>query len=286
MALSIEHILNTLKTRYGQLVTKPEDFLFYREDFTQACESAMKEYAFYRPLLKKLEVVSSPRGIYMGDEVIDVRNLRISNHLFNKLSPKLHRRLKDFDTITHILKTPYSIPVVAECACNYVIHRIKVTNELLDYMLEGDTSFNFKMLSYNPKTLSVKIGSNTWSDADVEYKDNTKEVTLTGGGGTLKVDLTKNLLKCSGLTINTQTPVFCSYNPIFPLIEGLSLRDKLAIDLAIGHCLISLGTIKAQLQMENDVVNFNADDLVTQGQALIDKTFEKLEASSTTYAQL
>ena len=319
--LSAQELTELACIRYGQLVTPIEVYKFGDSEQEQLLKDVVEEYTQYIPMTKIINTTVTPEGVFLGNDIISVRNMRMDNFYFSKLSPRMNRRQRRFDAHTKKLYAPMSLPVIVECGAMYPYGRISV-NTQMDTVLTGDPYVSFKLRNHKQGTLKVTIGKYSWNDATTQnlvilaqsgvtssivYDPVTQRVTISDIGqytyypdayalaedpnnpdntATVVFDPVTQTLSVAGLkslTLDGETPVIVSYNTNKPVVQGLGLRDKLFVDLYIGRLMLALGNIKSEVVMEGDIIGFNNSDLLSQGKELIDKTLELLMSSSTTY---
>lgn len=279
--LNIQELTDLACIRYGQLIT-PLDI--YQLD-TEACEKLLidvvEEYSHFIPMTKELTIQGSPSGTFLGDDIISVRNVRMDNFYFSKLSPRMDRRQRKFNAHTKMLYMPLSMPVIVECGAKYPVGRISVVDDK-ETLLAGDTSIKMSIVNFREHTLSITAGEFSWNDKNSDYSEDV--VTLEGTAGTVAT-YTKStkVLLITGITAVNNAQIIVKYNTDKPVVQGLGLRDRLFVDLFIGRLMLALGNAKSQLVMDGDVVGFANDELTTQGQALVESTLTLLMSSSTTY---
>jgi hypothetical protein len=279
--LNIQELTDLACIRYGQLIT-PLDI--YQFD-TEACEKLLidvvEEYSHFIPMTKELTIQGSPSGTFLGDDIISVRNVRMDNFYFSKLSPRMDRRQRKFNAHTKMLYMPLSMPVIVECGAKYPVGRISVVDDK-ETLLAGDTSIKMSIINFREHTLSITAGEFSWNDKNSDYSEDI--VTLEGTAGTVAT-YTKStkVLLITGITAINNAQIVVKYNTDKPVVQGLGLRDRLFVDLFIGRLMLALGNAKSQLVMDGDVVGFANDELTTQGQALVESTLALLMSSSTTY---
>lgn len=284
--ISVQDLINVAYIRYGQLITPPDIYQLTLDKCEDLLKSVVEEYSYYVPMTKELKINGSPGGTFLGDDIISVRNVRMDNFYFSKLSPRMDRRQRKFDPHTKMLYMPLSLPVIVECGAKYPYNRRKIST-LIGTILTGDTTFSTQLTNVRLGTLSIAIGTNKWTDKGIDY---------SSGVGTLEsivqtdiivtFNTQNNMLLIQNLdTTNTpvDTTVNAEYNSDIAVLQGLSLRDTRFVDLYIGRLMLALGTLKSQLIMDGDVVGFANDELMTKGQELIDNTISILMTSSTTY---
>ena len=278
--LNIQELTDLACIRYGQLIT-PLDI--YQLD-TNACEKLLidvvEEYSHFIPMTKELTIQSSPGGTFLGDDVISVRNVRMNNFYFSKLSPRMDRRQKKFNPHTKMLYMPLSMPVIVECGVKYPVGRISMVDDT-ETFLAGDTSIKAKILNVREHTLNIIVGDVSWNDKNSDYSQDI--ITLEGTTGNATYNKATGDLFITNISTQTNVPIVIKYNTDKAVVQGLSLRDRLFVDLFIGRLMLALGNAKSQLIMDGDVVGFASDDLISQGTTLVNTTLDLLMSSSTTY---
>ena len=305
--LSLQELVDTACARYGQLLTP---LIIYRLD-DQTLESLMKstveEYSHFIPYRKDLKIMSSPNGTFLGDDIISVRNVRIDNFYYSKLSPRMSRRERKFDTNTKMLYMPISMQVVVECGALYPVTRTSIAKNG-EVLLAGDTIYKTVLKNVREGSLRITIGDLQYTDKNSDYskdeailnrvlsEEEIQECTCEGcecegechchdtePDNDAVYNQKTGMLTIKNIDVSEQVYPYIQYNTDKPIIQGLGYRDRLFVDLFIGRLMLALGNLKAQLVMEGDVVEFAGEDLLSQGQKLVDTTIELLMNSSTTY---
>ena len=279
--LNVQELTNLACVRYGQLITPLDIYKLTEEACELLLKDVVEEYSYYVPMTKILRVNGSPTGTFLGDDVISVRNVRINNFYFFKLSSREPRRQRYFDPHTKMLSVPLSVPIVVECGVKYPVGRLAMSES--QTWLKGDTYYSQILDNFRHGTLKIIIGEDSWDDLSVNYDTADDVVTLSGTSGLVTFTKSTNTLTIKDIVVDATTSINISYNTDKAVVQGLSLRDKRFVDLFIGRLMLALGNIKSQLVMDGDVVGFANDDLIAQGQELVNTTLEILNTSSTSY---
>lgn len=281
--LNLQDLTDLACTRYGQLITPLDIYQFTESRCELLLQNVVEEYSHFIPMTKELHIQGSVGGTFLGNDVISVRNVRMDNFYFSKLSPRMDRRQKKFNAHTKMLYMPINMPVIVECGVMYPVGRMTIDEEV-DMLLKGDTSLKIKITNFRENTLEITAGDKSWNDFKANYSDESADlVELEGTEGKAVYNKNDKTVYISEITTTGNAPVITKYNTDKPVVQGLGLRDRLFVDLFIGRLMLALGNTKSQLIMDGDVVGFANDELTVQGQNLVDSTLALLMSSSTTY---
>ena len=272
--LTLEQATKNVVTTKGLFAIPLEAFFFDWDVLNRVFVSTFKKYERYCPLRRTIQT-NGGNPYQMPDDCIYPISIGFGNSsMIPPQTAPVDRQSWSYDRETKRLSVFTNTGSSAAFQVQYLARhgQVEVTPEIEPFeVFDGEETIEIALPSVpNPSSLKIAKG-----DSDLAIKTRERHSwTLEGSLGTATLDL--NSLNLTVKQTDTSAGnIEVSYTSKYKAFDKIDEDDYDFFETwYAGNILTSLGNIKAIVRMDELPNNISADDLISQGKALLDDVKE------------